>query len=172
MRSGPRGRLDRNDGDERVSKPPDDLAAFPADRGASTAPLRLGRAVLLAGATAALCAALPSASWTQTGRPSLDGLRTPIGATREQLELGDRVFHGEAAGGKCSECHGWDAKGTGNGNDLTTGMWIWGDGSLRMIKARIEHGLKVAPGMDGDLTPADVEAVSVYVWGISHQTYP
>ena len=30
---------------------------------------------------------------------------------KEQVALGDRIFHGEAAGGTCSGCHGSDAKG-------------------------------------------------------------
>jgi hypothetical protein len=29
--------------------------------------------------------------------------------------------------------------------------------------------MEVAPGRDGDLEPADVDAVSAYVWAISHQ---
>ena len=87
----------------------------------------------------------------------------------EQVLRGDRIFHGEAAGGKCSECHGWNAKGTGNGSDLTTGMWIWADGSVTGIKATILHNMSIAPGMDGELTPADVEAVAAYVWALGHQ---
>ncbi len=93
----------------------------------------------------------------------------PLGATREQVLLGDRIFHGEAAGGMCSTCHGWDAKGTATGNDLTSGLFIWGDGSVRMIKATIANAVLIAPGRDGDLTPADVDAVAAYVWAISHR---
>jgi len=102
-------------------------------------------------------------------RPSLDSLSTPPGATREQVALGDRIFHGEAAGGKCGECHGSDAKGSPTANDLTTGMWIWGDGSVRAIKATIAHNMEMAPGMDGQLTAADVDAVAAYVWALGHQ---
>ena len=91
------------------------------------------------------------------------------GATRDQVLLGDRIFHGEAAGGQCSTCHGRDARGTATGNDLTTGLWLWGDGSLKMIKATIHHNMAVAPGMDGQLSPADVDAVAAYVWAISHR---
>ncbi len=95
-------------------------------------------------------------------------LRVPPGATLEQVQLGERIFHGQAAGGKCSQCHGGDAKGTANGNDLTTGLWIWGEGTVHDIKATILHNMIAAPNMDGQLTPSDVDAVADYVWSISH----
>ena len=117
----------------------------------------------------ALVLSLPVASRADDARPSVGSLPTPPGATQDQVWLGDRIFHGEAAHGKCSECHGADAKGTANGNDLTLGMWIWGDGSLSAIRTTIAHNMKMAPGMDGQLTPADVDAVAAYVWAIGHQ---
>jgi mono/diheme cytochrome c family protein len=101
-------------------------------------------------------------------RPDVTLLPVPSGATREQLVLGDRIFHGEAAAGKCYECHGWDAKGTANGNDFTVGSLIWGD-SLEMIKRTLHHNIEIAPGRDGDLTDSDVDAVAVYVWALVHQ---
>ncbi len=105
-------------------------------------------------------------------RPLAASLPVPPGATQEQVLLGDRIFHGEAARGQCSVCHGADAKGTGNGNDLTLGMWIWGDGSLKSIKATLVNNMTIAPGRDGDLTAADVDAVVAYVWAIGHQQRP
>jgi cytochrome c553 len=101
-------------------------------------------------------------------RPSADTLPVPTGFTREQILHGDRVFHGEAANGQCSVCHGKDAKGTPNGNDLTAGMFVWSDGSIKELKRTILHNMAVAPGMDGDLKPADVDAVAAYVWAINH----
>jgi mono/diheme cytochrome c family protein len=127
------------------------------------------RFALLASAALALCLASPVACRAAPDRLPIEFLPTPPGATHEQVALGDRIFHGEAAGGRCSKCHGADAKGTGNGNDLTLGMWVWGDGSLRAIKGTILHNMSVAPGMDGELTPADVDAVAAYVWAIGHQ---
>lgn len=102
-------------------------------------------------------------------RPPPDRLPVPIGFSRDQILHGDRVFHGEAANGQCSVCHGVDGKGTTNGNDLTAGMFIWSDGSVRELKRSILHNMAVAPGRDGDLEPADVDAVAAYVWAISHQ---
>jgi len=102
-------------------------------------------------------------------RPAAETLPVPRGFSREQIVLGDRVFHGEAANGQCSVCHGIDGKGTANGNDLTAGMFVWSDGSVRELKRTLLHNMVVAPGRDGDLEPADVDAVAAYVWAISHQ---
>jgi hypothetical protein len=46
------------------------------------------------------------------------------------------------------------------------------DGSVKELKRTILHNMAVAPGMDGDLKPADIDAVSAYVWAISHQPHP
>ncbi|HKM63701.1 MAG TPA: c-type cytochrome [Acidisphaera sp.] len=106
---------------------------------------------------------------TSIERPPAESLPIPLGATRDQVLLGDRIFHGEAASGQCFVCHGSNARGTGNGNDLTTGMFIWGDGSLKAIRATILHNMEIAPRMDGALTAGDVDAVAAYVWAISHR---
>lgn len=102
-------------------------------------------------------------------RPRADSLPVPAGFSRDQILHGDRVFHGEAANGQCSICHGVDGKGTTNGNDLTAGMFIWSDGSVKELKRSILHNMAVAPGRDGDLESADVDAVAAYVWAISRQ---
>lgn len=101
-------------------------------------------------------------------RPDVDALPVSVNASREQLLLGDRIFHGEAARGTCFQCHGWDGKGTATGNDLTNGSLNWGE-SFREIKATILNNMKLAPGQDGDLTPDDVHAVTAYVWALVHQ---
>ena len=105
-------------------------------------------------------------------RPPAATLPVPTGYTREHILHGDRVFHGEAANGQCSVCHGIDGKGKPNGNDLTSGLFIWSDGSVKELKRTILHNMAVAPGMDGDLKPEDVDAVAAYVWAISHELPP
>ena len=118
------------------------------------------------------CATAGSIWAAETARPPLAALHPPPGGTMEQVSLGDRIFHGEVADGHCSTCHGIDAKGSGNGNDLTLGMWVWGDGSTAMLKNHIVNSLTIAPGMGGDLTPSDtgyVDAVTAYVWSLGHQ---
>ncbi|MGB2730703.1 MAG: c-type cytochrome, partial [Methylovirgula sp.] len=90
---------------------------------------------------------------------------------------GERVFHGEVDGGTCSGCHGANAKGTSVGPDLTSGKWIWGDGSLNSLEQIVSMGVpspKVYPGVmppngGADLSASDVNAVAAYVWAISHQ---
>ncbi|MBN9043778.1 MAG: hypothetical protein BGP05_15835 [Rhizobiales bacterium 62-47] len=148
----------------------------------------LARCLFFAVAAGAMCAVTTGVSQAQADReelklvtpplsihrnqirPPAETLPVPAGFSRDHILHGDRVFHGEAANGQCSVCHGIDGKGTPNGNDLTAGMFVWSDGSVRELKRTILHNMAVAPGMDGDLKPADVDAVAAYVWAISHQT--
>jgi glucose/arabinose dehydrogenase/mono/diheme cytochrome c family protein len=104
-------------------------------------------------------------------------LHAPPGVSKNQLALGERIFHGEAAGGTCTGCHGSDGKGSTMGADLTSGAWLWGDGTLPAITQTITQGVMkpkqasgVMPPMGGaTLSPSDVQAVAAYVWAISRQ---
>jgi glucose/arabinose dehydrogenase/mono/diheme cytochrome c family protein len=104
-------------------------------------------------------------------------LPIPKGASPEQVALGDRIFHGEAAGGTCAGCHGSDGKGTAMGSDLTDGKWLWGNGSVQAITRTIAQGVTqpkehtgVMPPMGGtQLSKTDLAAVADYVWAIGHQ---
>ncbi|WP_036261069.1 PQQ-dependent sugar dehydrogenase [Methylocapsa aurea] len=108
------------------------------------------------------------------------GLPTPPGATKEQVALGAQIFHGEVSGATCGGCHGSDAKGTPVGPDLTTGKWLWGDGSLPAIARTITDGVpdpKEHPGamppMGGaQLSQTNIAAVAAYVWAVGHQKAP
>jgi glucose/arabinose dehydrogenase/mono/diheme cytochrome c family protein len=105
------------------------------------------------------------------------GLPTPPGSTPEQTSLGKRIFHGEVGGATCAGCHGSDAIGTPVGPDLTSGKWLWGDGSLESITQTIANGVpepKEHPGamppMGGVTLPeVDLKAVAAYVWAVGHQ---
>jgi glucose/arabinose dehydrogenase/mono/diheme cytochrome c family protein len=107
---------------------------------------------------------------------SIASLPTPPGATKEQVSLGNRIFHGAMSGGTCSGCHGSEAKGSSMGSDLTSGTWMWGDGSLAAIARTIELGVPnpkhhtgVMPAMGGaQLSSTDVQAVAAYTWAIGH----
>jgi mono/diheme cytochrome c family protein len=100
------------------------------------------------------------------------------GITRDELALGDRIFHGEAESGTCAGCHGSDAKGSPQGPDLTTPTKMWSDGSLAGLEKTITSGVPkpqkypgAMPARGGaPLTGADVAAVAAYVWGLSHQS--
>ncbi len=100
----------------------------------------------------------------------------PEGATRDEVALGAKIFHGEIAGAACEGCHGSDAKGTPLGPNLTDGKWLWGNGSLAAITKTIKEGVPnpkeyngVMPPMGGaQLSPAQLKAVASYVWSLSH----
>ena len=103
-------------------------------------------------------------------------LPVPPGSSADLVALGDRVFHGEAAEGTCSGCHGSDGGGAPQGPPLTGGHWLWSDGSLASIEATIEKGVPhpkkyqgVMPPLGGaPLSKRELDAVSAYVWSIGH----
>ena len=119
----------------------------------------------------------PEGIHPNAGRSELAALPVPAGATKQEVALGDRIFHGEVANGTCSGCHGADGNGTSVGPNLVDGKWIWGDGSLRSITQIVTHGIAkpkkftgVMPPKGGaPLTSNDVAAVAAYVWAISHR---
>ena len=92
------------------------------------------------------------------------------------MALGDRIFHGESAGGTCSGCHGSDARGGPQAPSLVKGRWLIGDGSLKSIADTIADGVPrphnyevpMPPKGGAPLSDADVAAVAAYVWAISH----
>lgn len=104
-------------------------------------------------------------------------LPTPPGGSPDQVALGDRIFHGQAAGGTCAGCHSADGKGTAVGSDLADGHWLWGNGSVQAITQTITHGVPkpkdhtgaMPPDGGAQLSQADVAAVADYVWAISHR---
>jgi glucose/arabinose dehydrogenase/mono/diheme cytochrome c family protein len=103
-------------------------------------------------------------------------LPIPPGASPDQVALGDRIFHGQAAGGTCAGCHSADGKGSAVGADLTSGKWDWGDGSVQSISDVINNGIPkpknhigaMPPKGGAQLSQADVAAVADYVWAIGH----
>jgi glucose/arabinose dehydrogenase/mono/diheme cytochrome c family protein len=103
-------------------------------------------------------------------------LPVPPGATRAMVELGDRIFHGQAASGTCAGCHGAGGQGTPLAPDLTSGKWLWSDGSYGGIERTIRAGVpkpkeyrSPMPPMGGaQLSQRQVAAVAAYVWGLGH----
>jgi glucose/arabinose dehydrogenase/mono/diheme cytochrome c family protein len=104
-------------------------------------------------------------------------LPVPPGATRQMVELGERVFRGQVGGAACTGCHGENGQGTPLGPPLTGKKWLWSDGSYEGIKKTITEGVpqpkeyrSPMPPMGGaQLTPEQVSAVAAYVWSLSHQ---
>jgi mono/diheme cytochrome c family protein len=101
---------------------------------------------------------------------------TPARASGD-VALGDKIFHGKAAGGTCFSCHGQNAKGTTLAPDLTDTQWLNTDGSLQGIAQIITSGVPKPkqhqagmPPMGGaKLTPDQVKAVAAYVYSLSHK---
>ncbi|MEH3118666.1 MAG: hypothetical protein PGN25_14020 [Methylorubrum populi] len=71
-----------------------------------------------------------------------------------------------------------DAKGSPVGADLTSGRWLWSDGSLAGIERTIANGVPepkehggAMPPMDGvALSEPDLKAVAAYVWAVGHSS--
>jgi glucose/arabinose dehydrogenase/mono/diheme cytochrome c family protein len=119
----------------------------------------------------------PEGIHPDAGRQASVAVALPPGATREQVALGERIFHGEAANGTCAGCHGSDGRGTPVGADLTQGPWLWGDGSLDGIMKTITQGVTTPKQAGGAMPPLggtalktdEVKAVAAYVYTISRQ---
>ena len=97
--------------------------------------------------------------------------------TPQLVALGDSIFKGQAAGGICFTCHGPDAKGTALAPDLTDTTWLHGDGSLSFIANTVRTGIATPkqapapmPAFGQTLTPQQVDAVSAYVFSLTHPT--
>ena len=96
----------------------------------------------------------------------------PPGSSAAQVAAGDKLYHAAS----CAGCHGVDARGTPLGPDLTSKDHLWTDGSLPQITEVIAKGVPVPkryrspmPAMGGaQLSPADLAAVSAYVWAVGH----
>lgn len=118
----------------------------------------------------------PEGVHPDAGRQEEVALPVPPGATKEQVALGDRIFHGKVSGGTCAGCHGSDGKGSPVGADLTSGKWLWSDGSLAGLTETIskgvqtpkEHGGAMPPMGGTQLSPSNLAAVSAYVWALGH----
>ena len=142
--------------------------------GAADAPLAPAPAPRVAAASSSGAASPPEGTHPDAGRITTASLPVPPGATKEEVALGDRIFHGEAAGGTCSGCHGSDARGGPQAPSLVKGRWLIGDGSLKSITETIANGVPrphnyevpMPPKGGASLSDSDLAAVAAYVWAI------
>jgi glucose/arabinose dehydrogenase/mono/diheme cytochrome c family protein len=101
------------------------------------------------------------------------GLPTPKGATAAMVAQGDRLFHANT----CVGCHGSNAEGTPLGSNLTSGKWLWGDGSLAALAHTItqgvpspkEHSGAMPPLGGAQLSPSDVSALAAYLAALNQR---
>jgi glucose/arabinose dehydrogenase/mono/diheme cytochrome c family protein len=113
----------------------------------------------------------PNAGAAETGK-----LPVPAGATAAMVALGDRIYHGQVGGAPCAGCHGANATGSPLGPGLTSGKWLWSDGSYTGVLKTIKEGVpnpkdyrSPMPAMGGaELTSDQLAAVAAYVWALNH----
>jgi glucose/arabinose dehydrogenase/mono/diheme cytochrome c family protein len=118
----------------------------------------------------------PEGIHPDAGRADTASLPVPSGASKDEVALGDRIFHGEVADGTCAGCHGSDAKGSPQAPSLVDGNWYFGDGSFKAIAKTVADGVPrprnysdpMPPKGGAQLSEQQVAAVSAYVWAISH----
>jgi glucose/arabinose dehydrogenase len=99
-------------------------------------------------------------------------LPVPPGSTAAQVASGDKLYHASS----CAGCHGSNAGGSPVGPDLTSGKYLWGDGSVAALGATITSGVSMPkqyrqamPPMGGaQLTAANVHDISAYIWATAH----
>ncbi len=119
----------------------------------------------------------PEGIHPDAGAAANANLPVPPGATREMVQVGDRIYHGQVGGAACTGCHGANAEGTPLGPPLTKHKWLWSDGSDEGIKKTIIEGVSQPkqyrspmPPMGGaELTPDQVSDIAAYVWSLSHR---
>jgi glucose/arabinose dehydrogenase/mono/diheme cytochrome c family protein len=119
----------------------------------------------------------PEGIHPDAGAQAAGALPIPSGATAAQVALGRRIYHGEVASAPCEGCHGSNGAGSPVGPDLTSGKWLWGDGSLAAITKTItdgvprpkSYGAPMPPMGGAQLSPAEVSAVAAYVWALGHR---
>ena len=131
---------------------------------------------LLPGDIVAVAAQPPEGTHPNAGAAAIRALPLPAGATRQMVELGERIYRGQAGGAACTGCHGDNGQGTPLGPSLKGKKWLWSDGSYAGIKKTITAGVSQPkqyrspmPPMGGaQFTPDQISAVAAYVWSLSH----
>ncbi len=151
-------------------------------------PRLISSAILALGAAIALgaCASTPSetpatmpsapastpAAATPPAAASASAL--PAGVTAEMISGGGALFKSST----CAACHGAEGGGTSLGPDLTSGTYVWGDGSVASIKKTIADGVSAPKNFSSPMPPMggqswqdeDLQAVAAYVWSIGHKS--
>lgn len=85
-----------------------------------------------------------------------------------------RAGLGRSKFGVCAACHGMDGKGnqTLGAPNLTDSVWLHGWGDEAIVKIITEGRVNVMPSQEGKLTPAQIELLTAYVWGLSNTATP
>lgn len=99
----------------------------------------------------------------------------PEGADDQMVQQGQQIFTGK---GTCFTCHGMDATGTQLAPNLTDDEWLnieepsW-DAIQQNVRTGVpnpvEHPSPMPPMGGAQLSDQEIQAVSAYVYAISHQ---
>lgn len=78
---------------------------------------------------------------------------------------------GKAKFGVCAACHGQDGKGNPaiGAPNLTDDIWLYGFGEAAIVSIINTGKVGVMPAQADKLTPAQVNVLTAYVWGLSNK---
>lgn len=124
-------------------------------------------------AAASSGAAPPEGIHPEAGTQPTGHIPTPPGSSPKQVAEGARLFHSTT----CAGCHGSDGSGSEVGSNLTSGKWLWSNGSVGGIAHTIstgvtkpkEHTGAMPPDGGAQLSKSQVQALAAYVWALGHQ---
>jgi len=127
-----------------------------------------------AGPIVAMSAGPPEGTNANAG--AVAALPVAPGATSAMVAEGRRIYRGEIGGAPCTGCHGESGAGSALGPALNAHQWLWSDGSLAGISKTISEGVSkpknyrapMPPLGGAQLSQEQVQALSAYVWGLSH----
>ena len=71
----------------------------------------------------------------------------------------------------CAACHGMDGKGNPSlgAPNLSDDIWLHGFGEQAIINMVNNGKVNVMPAQEGKLTPAQIQVLAAYVWGLSNK---
>ena len=83
-----------------------------------------------------------------------------------------RASQGQAKFVICAACHGADAKGNTliGAPNLTDKIWLHGAGEQAIIDIVNNGKMNEMPAQASKLTPAQIDVLTAYVWGLSNKT--
>ncbi|MBQ0131970.1 MAG: cytochrome-c oxidase, cbb3-type subunit III [Comamonas sp.] len=72
----------------------------------------------------------------------------------------------------CAACHGMDAKGNTllGAPNLTDDIWLHGWGEQAIVDIITNGKMNEMPAQDKKLTPAQIDVLTAYVWGLSNKS--
>ncbi len=82
-----------------------------------------------------------------------------------------RAQLGKSKFGACAACHGMDGKGNQSlgAPNLTDDIWLHGFGEQAIVNMVNNGKVNMMPAQEGKLTPAQIQVLTAYVWGLSNK---